>query len=1289
MSSQRRRLGGIWWFVLIGILGGTAPGAVSPPDVNPGWHSGRVWSVLFAEGGRELITASDDGTVRFWDLANGAALAKETLRLPGSGTQSLYTAALSPDGRWLALGGNLRGEVNGHSRSLIYLLPRGGNTEPVQVLGEHAGDVRMLAFSPAAGEWVLASGDYNGDCIVWDLKRSTRKTSSNSVSVAGCKLRDLERDGVRHLPGHLGRVAAIAFSAKGDQLVTGSHGLGVRSWGLGPPDDRLKDLGSTMRILAQGEPLALAASPDGRWVAMAGRFAEISGGPETNQLIVSRLDNVGDRRVYPMQSIPQGVAFAADSRSCFVVGGNGLAKRVVLSDPEVAFNVEMDPEAAIRSLEDSPETFLLTTAVSPDGTWIAAAGVDGTVVILWDARTGQVHRRLGAAGRGFTTVAWSPDGHRLAAGPDLTVFDLFDLTPAEDKGKGYVAHVLEREGTVLNTKGADYWTAVRGSAPPVSLHCVNAVSAGTLLDENRAVLGQYHSGDLFTVRLDNGDGMSKFRGHSGWVRDVAAAPGGRFFASVAADGTARVWDGRSGEDNGSYNFAYVSQEPVVSIFREGPDWVAWLPNGRHAGTLGGRRRLGRWVEHGGLVRFESGHPSNIEDQVGVREAVRFRLDATETVERYVARAVARDLKGLPPEQRPSARYVTLAYDWKVGKAERSDLDATRNAASLLFNCLSWGRDVVKPVAVDAAETVYRVLLSNYRGPHEPWGPQWWSRLTAADPYRSLAPPTGCEPAEAEARGLAGTTRPWTRIDWFVEAATKPGLYHELTGLPRNERALYRMLGVRPREALEKDTEGTAARVTVLDSNLSRFPRVLERYPIRQAEPREGDDSERAVWKSYDFNGADDPEDPLIHPLGPEEPDGFAAHGGEIIFHLPNGLPGYFIVDSHGDRWDEVKTSSVVNHFRAGHPQMDPVVRNGLSCFNCHSEGLKVAPDAIRQATLREPTARTLAVALRLVNLHRSEADLKELFEADNTRIGEASQRCRVTPGSGQIYFGVINSVVNKYLKPLDRCRMADELGLSDAEFSVRLKALPPALRDAIGPLSGSSELKSNAWSRSDAISRERFVALLPRLAKAWNLYDPGGMPGKSANGSAWSTTGPVRPVVVSTPAAPAHPKPAAEDPLPSTNDVPALVARARQAAAYERFDRAAVFAAFALSRDPAHPEARLARAMALAREGETQLARVENDALINSPPPGPAGLAARAWAYNERGGQDNFRLAAADCRAALALDPTSVAARVELVYALRGLRQYSEARAQRRLLLNGGVLANGEEPYPYRALGIF
>lgn len=105
MSSQRRRLGGIWWFVLIGILGGTAPGAVSPPDVNPGWHSGRVWSVLFAEGGRELITASDDGTVRFWDLANGAALAKETLRLPGSGTQSLYTAALSPDGRWLALGG--------------------------------------------------------------------------------------------------------------------------------------------------------------------------------------------------------------------------------------------------------------------------------------------------------------------------------------------------------------------------------------------------------------------------------------------------------------------------------------------------------------------------------------------------------------------------------------------------------------------------------------------------------------------------------------------------------------------------------------------------------------------------------------------------------------------------------------------------------------------------------------------------------------------------------------------------------------------------------------------------------------------------------------------------------------------------------------------------------------------------------------------------------------------------------------------------------------------------------
>ena len=34
-------------------------------------HQGEIQSALFAEGGKTLITGSEDRTVRFWDLTTG------------------------------------------------------------------------------------------------------------------------------------------------------------------------------------------------------------------------------------------------------------------------------------------------------------------------------------------------------------------------------------------------------------------------------------------------------------------------------------------------------------------------------------------------------------------------------------------------------------------------------------------------------------------------------------------------------------------------------------------------------------------------------------------------------------------------------------------------------------------------------------------------------------------------------------------------------------------------------------------------------------------------------------------------------------------------------------------------------------------------------------------------------------------------------------------------------------------------------------------------------------------
>src|SRR5271157_6457361 len=73
--------------------------------LDSGGHTSSVKKVLFTPDGKELISVSNDKTIRFWDVASGEPI--RVLRPPiGPGHEGeLYAAALSPDGRTLAVGG--------------------------------------------------------------------------------------------------------------------------------------------------------------------------------------------------------------------------------------------------------------------------------------------------------------------------------------------------------------------------------------------------------------------------------------------------------------------------------------------------------------------------------------------------------------------------------------------------------------------------------------------------------------------------------------------------------------------------------------------------------------------------------------------------------------------------------------------------------------------------------------------------------------------------------------------------------------------------------------------------------------------------------------------------------------------------------------------------------------------------------------------------------------------------------------------------------------------------------
>jgi cytochrome c len=305
----------------------------------------------------------------------------------------------------------------------------------------------VRALAVSADGEHLASGSFDTSAILWSLKRSAAE---------------------QVLRFHDSAVNAVALLPDG-RVVTGGEDGRVAVWRSGDAKPATVLEGHTAPIVA------VAVSPDGRILASASwdrtvRLWPLAGGPP--RVLEGHSQNVN------------GVAFTSDGKALVSVGydltlriwplPDGVPTIVTLPSPLNAVAVARDGEIVAGSADGrvffvSPtgeprgeaqagETPIIAVAVSGDGALVAAAGIRGSVAIV-ERSTRTVARTLVGPGLPVWSAAFLPDSRTLITGGTDRIIRRWDAPTGEHIGAVALSGVDDPLARYAGDRGAEVFRA--------------------------------------------------------------------------------------------------------------------------------------------------------------------------------------------------------------------------------------------------------------------------------------------------------------------------------------------------------------------------------------------------------------------------------------------------------------------------------------------------------------------------------------------------------------------------------------------------------------------------------------------------------------------------------------------------------------------------------------------------------------------------------------------------------------------------------------------------------------
>ncbi len=315
----------------------------------------------------DLLTLSYDGTCRLWNIAEHIIMEKVAKIHRSNGS----SAVISPDGRFLLTDGLSLHDAS--SLDLKYKLF--GKSSP------------LTSIAASSKDTFLATGDFNGMCFVWDLKKGYAKRLVN---------------------GHNHIITTMEFASDGKTLLTAGADQTVNVWDV-KESEQLDP-----KVKPPGITLSVDFSHDGSLIVTSGTDHEANIWDVVTGHLIKSFGSTGGG----------GTIAAFSPKGDRILFGN-VRGEIVIAD------VNSGSIITRKKLHYMPTG---VSAFSPDGSLIVStsAGISNPLHFL-NAITGDLFFQINGSYGYVTSLSFSNNGKTLVTGHNDKLIRLWDIEARSEK----------------------------------------------------------------------------------------------------------------------------------------------------------------------------------------------------------------------------------------------------------------------------------------------------------------------------------------------------------------------------------------------------------------------------------------------------------------------------------------------------------------------------------------------------------------------------------------------------------------------------------------------------------------------------------------------------------------------------------------------------------------------------------------------------------------------------------------------------------------------------------------